>query len=68
MNKQQLAYFCELPVRTHYVSNGNRCIKQSSRTFYLPAFGRWFYASQRELCLVGLHSRLAADYFEAQSQ
>lgn len=62
MNKQY-AYFKELPIRTHFVLNGNACIKQSSRTAYIDYAKRWFYFGQNDLCIVGNYSRLDTDYF-----
>lgn len=62
--KQQYAYFSELPVGAHFVRNGNRVQKVSTRTGCLLDHGRVFYFGKRELCIVGEHSRLAADYFD----
>ncbi len=56
----QYAYFSELPVGCIYSRAGNVCRKQSSRTEYIEQAGRWFYAGQSDLCIVGLHSRLPA--------
>jgi hypothetical protein len=68
MNKQQpirrvYAYFGELPLKAHFVMNGNKCVKMSTRTAQLVEYGRTFYFGKRELCIVGEHSRLDAEYF-----
>ena len=57
---RQYAYFDELPVKTHFVVNGNRWIKKSKTTAFLPEFNRWFYFNRKDLCVVGLHSRISA--------
>ena len=59
----QYAYFKELPVGTLFSLNGTRYSKRSSRTAALVEFDRWFYFGQKDLCVVGKYSRLAADYF-----
>ena len=60
--QQQYAYFSELPVSAEFSKNGNRWIKQSSRTARIikPAeySDVWFYFAKRELCTVGEHSRI----------
>lgn len=62
---RQYAYFADLPLHTEFVLNGNRCKKVSTRTAALLEYGRTFYFGKRDLCIVGAHSRLSADYFEA---
>jgi hypothetical protein len=57
---RQYAYFDELPVKTHFIMNGNRWIKKSKTTAILAEYGNWFYFGRRELCIVGLYSRSAA--------
>ena len=59
----QYVYFKELPVGTRFSLNGTRFSKRSSRTAALVEFDRWFYFGQKDLCVVGKYSRLAADYF-----
>ena len=59
----QYAYFKELPVGALFSLNGTRYSKRSSRTAALVEFDRWFYFGQKDLCVVGKYSRLAADYF-----
>lgn len=61
--QQQYAYFSELPIATLFVQNGNFVQKVSTRTGRLLDYDRVFYFGRRELCIVGEHSRLAADYF-----
>ena len=56
--KGQYIQFREMPLRTLFCLNGNRCQKVSSRTAQLIEYGRTFYFGQRELCIVGLHSRI----------
>jgi len=59
----QYVYFKELPVGTLFSLNGTRFSKRSTRTAALVEFDRWFYFGQKDLCVVGPYSRLAADYF-----
>ena len=59
----QYAYFKELPVGALFSLNGTPFSKRSSRTAALVEFDRWFYFGQKDLCVVGKYSRLAADYF-----
>ena len=60
---RQYIYFNELPVSCEFSYNGNRYVKQSTRTAALPEFNRWFYFGQRDLCVVSHYCRLATDYF-----
>lgn len=60
---QQLVRFGELPPKSEFHAGGNTYVKRSTRTADLPRYARWFYFSPKELCIVGLHSRLAQDYF-----
>lgn len=55
---KQYAYFNELPLGTEFHLNGNRYIKKSSKTGFLTEYSRIFYFKQKELVIVGLHSRL----------
>tara|TARA_R110000764_G_scaffold217351_1_gene304479 strand:- start:41 stop:298 length:258 start_codon:yes stop_codon:yes gene_type:complete len=59
----QYVYFKELPVGTLFSLNGTRFSKRSTKTAALVEFNRWFYFRQKDLCVVGKYSRLAADYF-----
>ena len=62
MTKQYI-YFAELPLKTEFILNGNRCVKRSSRTLFLVEFNRWFYTGKNELCIVSPYCRLALNYF-----
>jgi hypothetical protein len=56
--KGQYIYFRDMPLRTLFVLNGNRCQKVSTRTARLLDYNRTFYFGQRELCIVGHHDRI----------
>jgi len=55
---KQYIYFKDLPVSATFTINGNTCKKRSSRTMDLTynGFTKWFYAGQRDLCVVGQYS------------
>ena len=58
---KQYIYFNELPVGANFSLNGNQWRKRSTRTAEIVGSdyaGTWFYFKQRELAIVGLHSRL----------
>jgi hypothetical protein len=46
------AAFNRLPVGTSFARNGNRWIKQSTRTAFLPEYNCWFYFGQHDVCIV----------------
>jgi len=50
---KQYIYFKDLPQKAEFIYNGNLCIKKSSRTMIFIGYVRWFYAGQRDLCVVG---------------
>lgn len=54
----QYVYFDELPVKSEFWLNGNKWVKRSSRTAYLPDYDRWFYFGKKELVVVNKHSRI----------
>lgn len=56
------AYFKELPIKTEFSLNGNRYVKQSTKTARLVEYGKTFYFLRGELCVVGVYSRLGAGY------
>jgi hypothetical protein len=60
----QYIYFNELPYGAEFSLNGNRWRKRSTRTAVMlkPVgySGVCSYFVQRELCTVGLHSRMAS--------
>lgn len=60
---RQYAYFKELPAKTVFNYNGNRCVKQSTRTAKYIDYKHWFYFGQNDLCVVGNYSRLDKGYF-----
>ncbi len=63
---RQYAYFDDLPLKTEFVHNGNLCRKRSSATADLGIDqwqDNWFYYGGRTLVEVGLHDRLAPNYF-----
>lgn len=64
MNKQY-AYFSDLPVGTEFIVHGNACKKISTRTASIdsPIAAGTFYYRNSDLCIVGRHTRLSADYF-----
>lgn len=49
------SYFKELSIGSHFLFNGNECIKQSTRTALFINENKWFYFGQNDLCTV-LHS------------
>lgn len=55
---RQYAYFDELPLKTIFSYNGDNCVKQSTRTAIFTEYGRVFYFSGKDLCIVGLHDRV----------
>jgi len=46
------AAFSRLPVGTVFARNGNRWIKKSTRTAFLPEYDRWFYFGQADQCII----------------
>lgn len=62
---KQYAYFSELPVGTEFTAHGNACKKISTRTASIssPIAAGTFYYCNSDLCTVGRHTRLSADYF-----
>lgn len=60
---KQYAYFKELPVGCAFHLNGNTYKKQSTRTAVITQpvnyAGKWFYFTPKDLCIVGMHDRLA---------
>lgn len=58
---RQYAYFSDLPVTTEFILNGDRCVKQSSRTLRLVDYDAGFYPTAHMLCVVGRHSVLPID-------
>ena len=65
---KQLSYFAELPEKATFSRNGNLWLKRSSRTAEIVQpecyAGTWFYFAQKDLCIVGLHSRISRGYNE----
>jgi hypothetical protein len=55
---RQYAYFTDLPIGSVFAYNGNACQKTSTRTARLVEYGLTFYFRRRDLCVVGLHSRV----------
>ena len=44
-----LTPFRAVPIGAAFLCNGNRCVKQSTRTAVLTAYGRVFYFGANEL-------------------
>jgi len=57
MNRMYIK-FQDIPMRAVFFCNGNQCQKVSTRTARLIEYGRTFYFSQRELCVVGEYCAL----------
>lgn len=58
--RRQYVKFEELPLKTEFSYNGNKWVKQSTRTAFLPDYNRTFYMQRKTLCIVGVHSRIEA--------
>jgi len=58
MSKGTYIYFKDLPVKSEFVLNGVKCIKQSTRTILFTDYNRWFYANKGDLCVVGSYCKI----------
>ena len=45
-----VSYFSDIPVGRHFMCNGNRCFKRSSRTALLIQYNRVFYFAMNTIC------------------
>lgn len=63
--RKQYIHFNDLPIKAYFSRNGNEWMKRSTRTAEIVKpeeySGTWFYFGERELCIVGLHDRIATN-------
>lgn len=69
MSARQYAYFEELPLKTEFNLNGERWVKRSARMAIIQDCGHeTYHFKPKELYVVGIYSRLSADYFDEGSK
>lgn len=56
--RRQYVKFSDLPLKAEFSFNGNKYVKRSSRTAFLPEYNRTFYFRGAALAIVGAHSVL----------
>lgn len=61
---QQYAYFDELPLKTVFHYNGNTWIKKSTKTAKLVEYNKTFYFAKKDLCIVGVYTRISPEDFK----